>query len=361
MNDFDERLRSRLRALDAAVPAAATDLHAVHGAPAPRRRRRASVWSRLPVGLVAAGLVVVIAAVALLGASLRQRSGTEPAASATPTPVAVVPSHLVILGSEGLPAEIDGQRVYRVNEQAEWQQLSGSFLLAATPYATTVPCEGSPLTGGNDADHDLIGGGCFSPALSTLMYVAPKSPAMGSVWDWLHHAAVFRVHTHDPEAAECSAFLSDCEAAVVVEAIVWPIVPTEIDGERVYGDFRALEAAVPSGSFLLSGLVSVTSAGSTGVTQGCSTAVEKELVAGCGSSTWFSVGEEGVSPKSHFDAAAGQVVVVRAHFNDALAAQCPEDARTACEQAMVVESVVWSSSPYAPATMAPPVTSQAPR
>jgi hypothetical protein len=40
------------------------------------------------------------------------------------------------------------------------------------------------------------------------------------------------------------------------------------------------------------------------------------------------------------------VVIVRAHVNDPLAADCPSAVRTACEQSLVVESVVWSSKPY---------------
>jgi hypothetical protein len=48
----------------------------------------------------------------------------------------------------------------------------------------------------------------------------------------------------------------------------------------------------------------------------------------------------------------GRVVVVRAHVAVSLAAQCPADV-IACEQAVVVESVVWSSKPYSTTGSAP--------
>ncbi len=289
-------------------------------------------------------------------------SGAGPVA--TPTPVAVVPSMSVIMGSENLPAQVDGERVYRVTEQAEWEQLSGSFLLAATPAFPTAPCAGGLIASGNSAAYDLIGTYCSSPALTSLVYAAPKSPALGSVWDWLNHAAVFQVHTHDSEAAECGALLDECEAAVVVDALVWPIVPTEIDGEHVYGgsDYFSLNSAgSQSGSFLLGGVVSVESAESTGVTTACSSApAERRLVASCGGSTWFAIAGEGVAPKSDFHAVDGQVVVVRAHLDDAEAVDCSEDMMASCEYAMVVEAVVWTSNPYAPATPAPPVQTTTP-
>jgi hypothetical protein len=119
MSDFDEQLHSRLRALDAAVPAAAADLRRPGGTQTSRRARGVRIAGKLPIGL-AAGLVAVIAGAALLGVTLRQQPGTEPAATTAATTASVVPSvSSVTLGSDGIPIRIDDRHVYRVTDQAE--------------------------------------------------------------------------------------------------------------------------------------------------------------------------------------------------------------------------------------------------
>jgi hypothetical protein len=60
-----------------------------------------------------------------------------------------------------------------------------------------------------------------------------------------------------------------------------------------------------------------------------------------------------IAPSSELEAMANEVVVVRAHVNDPVASDCPAAVRTACEQSLVVESVVWSSKPYATAGSLP--------
>ena len=359
MNDFDERLRSRLRTLDAAVPTASTDVHAVRGAPTSRRAGGARVASRLPIGL-AAGLVAVIAGAALLGITLRQQPGTEPAAS-TATTTASVPASasLITLGSDGIPTQIDGQRVYLIPEQAEWANLNGSFLLAAfLPSGAMPSCFLVPENTG--AAGDLIAQFCGGLVLSsttisgsdqpTFIYAAPKSSPYALLHSGGNHAAVLRVHTHDPEAAQCSADQrAACEAAVVVQAVVWPTVPSEINGEPVYrgsdGSFNSL-----SGSFLLGGVVSVTPndwAPGACATPADLNAAGQGLLQACGP-TEISIDMLAIAPASTFDAVDGQVVVVRAHLDDALAAQCPADLRTRCAEAIVVDSVVWSSPDLTP-------------
>jgi hypothetical protein len=282
----------------------------------------------------------------------------------------------VILGSDGLPAEIEGERVYRITDQAEWQDLSGSFLLAANipsgimpscfiGSAPSGPPEGDLLAGGLCGGWAL--GNTTGPALdqASFVYAAPKSQIL--LFGWANHPAVLRVHTHDSEAAQCSAAKrAACEAAVVVEAVVWPTVPSEINGERVYRetDLRLYPGGTLQnlkGSFLLGGVVSLVrpnlapeaSAGP------CLTAVVgrqalSQLLSDCGP-RYVSIDSEPIAPKSNFDAVDGQIVVVRAHMNDPLAAQCPADVRTTCQEAIVVESVVWSSNPYPSATPTPAV------
>ena len=67
---FDERLRTRLSALDAAVPTVEPDYQGVGVAPSRGLTRRVSTSAGLPMGL-AAGLVVAVIAVAIVGANLR--------------------------------------------------------------------------------------------------------------------------------------------------------------------------------------------------------------------------------------------------------------------------------------------------
>jgi hypothetical protein len=189
---------------------------------------------------------------------------------------------------------------------------------------------------------------------SSVIYAAPKSSPYDWLYGWANHAVVLRVHTHDPEAAQCAANeRAACEAAVVVEAVVWPTVPSEINGQQVYrgSDLRDLYSAATftnlSGSFLLGGVVSVTPndwAPGACATPADLNAAGQQLLQECGP-TWVAIDMQGIAPASTFDAVDGQVVVVRAHLDDALAAQCPADLLTQCEEAIVVESVIWSS-PY---------------
>jgi hypothetical protein len=126
---------------------------------------------------------------------------------------------VAVFGSDGLPAQIDGQRVYRLADKAEWETLSGGFLLAAYPgfYLGTCPPHigWSAATAAPTADQDPLAAGmsCYGAWLSetTSSYtnavtVAPKSPSVEAMFMvWGGHAVVLRVHSHDPEAAECSA------------------------------------------------------------------------------------------------------------------------------------------------------------
>ncbi len=377
MDDFDERLRLRLRALDAAVPAAATDVRGIGRTPTSSPRRGVRVTSKLPLGL-AACFVAIVVGVAVVGVGLQHRPGTEPAApNALTTPSAAPSVSPVALGPDGIPTQIDGQRVYLVTEQAEWENLSGSFLLAANLPSGAMPaCFAVQGTG---AEGDLLAQFCggwslgsttgSDTDLASLVYAAPKSSPQVLLYGWANHAVVLRVHAHDPEAAGCSADKrAACEAAVVVEAVVWPTVPSEINGEQVYrasylrslfyaGTFKNL-----SGSFLLGGVVWVATnhwAPGACATPADLNAAGQQLLQECGPTSVF-IDMAPIAPQGNFAAVNGQVVVVRAHLNDALAAQCPTDTLTQCAEAIVVESVVWSSNPYPTATSTPAVASPTP-
>jgi hypothetical protein len=294
--------------------------------------------------------------------------GNLPAADCAPSPP---------LDADGIPVQIDGQRVYRISEQAEWQNLSGSFLLAAQMPSGVMPsCFAIRGTGPEgDLLAQLCGGWSLgsttgsSTDIASFVYAAPKSSPYELLYGWANHAVVSRVHTHDPEAAGCSADKrAACDAAVVVEAVVWPTVPSELDGEHVYrgSDLRSVFSAGTfkdlSGSFLLGGVV--WAAPNDWAPGACATpadlnAAGQQLLQECGP-TQVSIDMAAIAPASNFDAVNSQVVVVRAHLDDPLAAQCPADLLTQCQEATVVESVVWSSNPYPPTTPTPAVAAPTP-
>ena len=158
-----------------------------------------------------------------------------------------------------------------------------------------------------------------------------------------------RVHTHDPEAAQCRAEQqAACEAALVVEAVVWPAVPTQIDGERVYR--AADQASFPtSGSFLLGGPFTKPQFMPPCPMQPNQTAAEQQLIPYC---YILSIDGLSVAPESNIDEPNGEIVVARVHIDDPLAAQCPASDRAQCQAAIVVEAVVWRGE--TPATSASP-------
>jgi hypothetical protein len=177
--------------------------------------------------LALAGLLVVgLAAVGLVGVGL-VFSRCDASASSSGSPVC--------LGSDGIPTQIDGQRVYRVGEQAEWQNLSGGFLVGGYAYDEVESCP--TILPQPSAEADLLGqcGGIkLAPAANEnqafgLPMLAPVgTDLLDGLNGWLGGPAiVMRVHTHDPEAAACSADKrAACEAAVVVEGVVWSARPS---------------------------------------------------------------------------------------------------------------------------------------
>jgi hypothetical protein len=302
--------------------------------------RSLRAWRRLAVPMTA---VVALVAVSLVGVGIALRPSAGPTGN-NPAPAGVV------RGSDGIPASLDGQRVYRIADQSEWQNLTGSFLLGGYVVQLLTGCKaqfGSPppedafisscdamlLTPGPVADFNG-----FDP--STFPSVAPLS--MEALRGWFGGPAiVMRVHTHDPGAAKCAAYLqSRCESAVVVEAVVWPTVPTQINGERVY---RATDqASFPtSGSFLLGGHVTKPSVMPPCPAPIDKTAAEQRLFSYCNA---FSIDGLYVAPMSNLDEPNNEIVVAKVHLHDPLAAQCPAVSSAVCETAIVVESVVWRSS-----------------
>ncbi len=114
------------------------------------------------------------------------------------------------------PAAIAGEHVYRAADQASFAALHGSFLLGGRVSKPDVvpPCP-APL-GKSDAETRLV------PYCSWLsidgLAISPK----GTFDEPNGERVVARVHVNDPLAADCPAdALASCQAAIVVESVVW--------------------------------------------------------------------------------------------------------------------------------------------
>ena len=315
------------------------------GAGADRGPRRS--WPRFAFPLTAAAALVIAV---VLGA------GLLPARVAAPTMPPGPAASGVVMGADGIPSQLLGEKVYSLAEQADWQDLSGSFLLGAYAVDSPIPCAAPtarPLSSPENALLPQCGVVELVPkAQDSSDYFFNLAPSgFTTLTGWLNGpAVVMRVHTHDPEAAQCASDTrSECEAAVVVEAVVWPTVPTEIAGERVY---RATDqASFPtSGSFLLGGPFTKPSVMPPCPMQPNLTVAEQQLIPYC-----YILQIDGLelAPNSNIDEPNGEVVVARVHIGDPLAAQCPASDRAQCQTSIVVESVVWRGAAPAAASPAP--------
>jgi hypothetical protein len=178
------------------------------------------LWPRLALPVTAV-VIVVAAGLAIAGwayGPLSVKSGpVNPGATG------------VAMGSDGLPAEIEGQHVYRLDAQYDWQKLSGSFLLGAYAVDAPIPCAWLPSTHPQSlAEADLVpqcGVVELTPHASdnTEYFFALAPRGLDVLTGWLNGpGVVMRVHTHDPEAVGCAVdSRTACETAVVVEAVVW--------------------------------------------------------------------------------------------------------------------------------------------
>jgi len=243
----------------------------------------------------------------------------------------------------GIPNQIDGQRVYRMADRSEWQNLGGSFLLAATPSVVAPACDLLLVHApSGPAERDLIQTTCgamlVGQTLGSGVTLAPKG-ALVEPWDG--STIVMRVHTHDSEAAQCGADTrAQCEASVVVEAVVWPTIPTQIDVERVYRASDQASFAGIGGSFLLGGRFTKPEFVPPCPMQMNETQAEQQLIPYC---YLESIDGLDIAPMSNIDEPRNELVVARVHVDDPLAAQCPATDRAECQASIVVESVVWQS------------------
>ena len=134
-------------------------------------------------------------------------------------------------GADGIPNQIDGQHVYRIADRSEWQNLSGSFLLGGDSVprgALLRPAPGRTrhLVLRSETYSRRHAARCWSgrPRIRTSCWRRRAPPWSGLAW----RTIVMRVHTHDPEAAQCSAedHGRSAKPPSSVEAVVWPTVPT---------------------------------------------------------------------------------------------------------------------------------------
>jgi hypothetical protein len=298
------------------------------GERAPRPRMKLRLFSEA-VAIVAVGVIVVA------GGWL---------ASNPQTPAGPAPASGLQIGPDGLPNQIDGHRVYRIADVSEWEKLSGSFLLGVTPELVAPSCFATQVNApSGPAEEHLIQASCGTMLVGITVapniMLAPKGSSL--VQTWLGSPVVVRVHTHDPEAASCAAEHSvSCNASVVAEEVVWPVIPTQIAGEKVYRASDQATLSTFTHSFLLGGVFLKPELVPTCPMPMNETAAERQLLPYC---YVLTIGGEQLSPMSSIDQPRGELVVVRAHVNDPLAADCPAAARSACQSAIVVESVVWHS------------------
>jgi hypothetical protein len=314
--------------------------------PARWTRRR---WPRLvaaPVGLLAVVMAIILAWPVLLPASPSVEAPAQTGVFNNGTVNAGV-----VIGPDGIPTQIDGgEHVYRPTDQASFPK-SGSFLLGGYVVSFPVTC---PVTVPPEPAAEAALVGCMGE-----FELSPEKSVPGEQWrvapggsaalaPFVDQAVVVRAHVHDPAATSCSAELrARCEAAVVVEAVVWPALPTQIAGERVYraGDQRSLPQ---TGSFLLGGVVTTPD-----VVPPCAmrlnvTAAEEDLIPYC---TWAAIDGVHVAPKSvDLTDLRNRYVVARVHLNDGEAALCPVAIQADCKAAIVVEQVVWTGASVAAAS-----------
>jgi copper(I)-binding protein len=134
---FDERLRSRLSALDAAVPTEAPAVRGVALAPVRRLRTGARATALLPLGLVLA-LIVAVVGVALLGAShWPTQNGAAPASGRSPTPQSPAPG-MVVADAQAVPIPGSGNPVIVTATITNGTDQDDKLVGASSPVAATA-------------------------------------------------------------------------------------------------------------------------------------------------------------------------------------------------------------------------------
>lgn len=336
--------------------------------PAERRDRSGS-----PRALLARlGTAATIAAVLLIGVvgPAVAPNGRSPRSSASMSPAPGVTAPRVAARAiypDGMPREIDGQPVLRgvaIGEHAAASRNDAPFLVGGYGSMTFADCyvdpeaPGSPLlTVCDDGFHlrdsrTRTGGGN-----------GPRLVVDGVVGIMFGDApAVYRVHVHDPRARACGSEIRPrCDAAIVVDAVVWvgpgtffgvDGIPTRIGAETVLRGGDEIAARVGASpddtTFLIGGWA-------TGqIMYRCPAATDRPLprtyesLRACGAPAFHvmegpdrDTGVVVVALGAPAVPAPGPVVL-RVHVHDPLAVACPDPIRPACETTVVLDEVVWT-------------------
>jgi hypothetical protein len=236
----------------------------------------------------------------------------------------------IALGVDGIPNQIDGEHVYRVGETVESEK-QGGYLLGGYVFQETCPVGAQPLDAcfglGPTAGSNATSGGID---VGDAHDVSDPNPYSLGSWIGAPIVASMKGCTWD-NGTPCPP---------VVMAVVWPTVPTEIAGERVYRLTEQASFGRIKGSFLLGGRFSKPDFMPPCPAPIDKSAAEQQLIPYCYLQTIDGLA---FSPMSNIDEPKNEIVVARVHVDDPLATQCPAAAQADCKAAIVVESVVWRS------------------
>jgi hypothetical protein len=238
----------------------------------------------------------------------------------------------VVLAKDGIPVQVNGERVYRIGESATWKQLTGSFLLAGwfkIPYSWTpweldyrylAPYSGDPGTSGSGGDS------------------LPITPPTSTAFDrWMNDLVVASVHNAAPDEPCTAEWVRLC-GQPLVDVVVWPAIPTSVGAEHVYRAADSAQFEKLGRSFLMGGVV--------GLDSFC------DEPNGCP-----AVDGRGLSSTGAIDLNPGEIAVVRVHLDSDLKWACPLPAgRPECVLPLALDEVVGTYDPYSPpyAVAAPP-------
>ena len=337
----------------------------------PRQRVRLAPLRALAAPL---GAALVVAAALVVGSLVSgivpegvPPSSARPNAGATPVASATAPATNATY-ADGVPREIDGRPVLRgdaIRREVVESQDDRPFLVGGYFVEVLSDCFLDPDV--QDAQDSQLLAPCgdgfhLTDAPIGLGFgLGPRlvvGAGLGSLPDG--RPGVLRAHVQDPRAAGCAPELRQpCEYAIVVDAVMWvgPVtfplgadgIPLEIGDEIVLrgGDIvAAVEAAQDDEPFLIGGWATSQIAYRCPGNFGQRFVYEPLLPCGSGA---FQVLEEpdgdgGVVIRAAHGPAvpAPGAVVLRVHVNDALAATCPANMRTLCDETIVLDDIVWN-------------------
>jgi hypothetical protein len=308
----------------------------------PRRR------SVLPVTAVLAAVVVLLLVVSLRPAALPPPQPGD--ATAHPSSSSISEKG-VVLGEDGLPITIDGERVVRLADLSSALAADHDALVAGWHQFLLFRCRVGPPA--NEPQSVLLPW-CnpyrLAPRPDSLpeetleLVVENEKVFIGAV--------VLRVHDDDPRAADCGPDRRQrCGEAIVVDEVAWTGpsdatvtaraadgIPSRIDAAEVLrpGDLAVRDFAGDQ-TFLLGGWHG------SDTWRGCGRLGETHPLLDDCSPEWIT-GQPGRPGTVLMQArlVPHGPVVLRVHRNDPRSATCPDRERDLCRERVVVDQVVWA-------------------